>query len=146
MKKSKKGFTLIELLVVIAIIGLLATLSVVALNSARVKSRDARRLSDVKQIQTGLELYFNAKDGYPTASAITLGGASYDFLCEDTGFVASACTDGKQLLAVPAFPQPADGCAAGNQYVYTSAASSTYALTYCKGNTGYTATPSGIGQ
>lgn len=46
----KKGFTLVELLVVIAIIALLSTLSVVALNSARAKSRDARRLSDIRQI------------------------------------------------------------------------------------------------
>ena len=50
---NKKGFTLIELLVVIAIIGLLSTLAVIALGSARQKSRDAKRLSDLKQVQTG---------------------------------------------------------------------------------------------
>ena len=54
---NKKGFTLIELLVVIAIIGLLSTLAVVSLNNARGKARDARRVSDVKAIQTAIELY-----------------------------------------------------------------------------------------
>ncbi len=53
---NKKGFTLIELLVVIAIIGLLSTMAVVSLNSARVKARDARRLADVKQLSTAIEL------------------------------------------------------------------------------------------
>jgi len=53
---KRKGFTLIELLVVIAIIGLLSTLAVVSLNSARAKARDARRLSDVKQLSTVLEM------------------------------------------------------------------------------------------
>jgi prepilin-type N-terminal cleavage/methylation domain-containing protein len=56
MKINKKGFTLIELLVVIAIIGLLSTMAVVSLNSARMKSRDARRLSDVKQLATMMSL------------------------------------------------------------------------------------------
>ena len=55
--RNKKGFTLIELLVVIAIIGLLSTLAVVSLNNARGKARDARRISDVKAIQTAVELY-----------------------------------------------------------------------------------------
>lgn len=63
--RNKKGFTLIELLVVIAIIGLLATIAVVALNSARTSSRDAKRIADVRQVQTGLELYFNSKTAYP---------------------------------------------------------------------------------
>jgi len=57
--RNKKGFTLIELLVVIAIIGLLSTLAVVSLNNARGKARDARRVSDVKAIQTAFELYKN---------------------------------------------------------------------------------------
>ena len=62
---KKKGFTLIELLVVIAIIGLLSTLAVIALNNARQKSRDAKRVADVKQLQTALEMYYNQYNSYP---------------------------------------------------------------------------------
>jgi len=69
MKKNNKGFTLIELLVVIAIIGLLSTLAVVSLNNARTKSRDARRVADIKQMQTALELYFTDESTYPDAPA-----------------------------------------------------------------------------
>ena len=63
--KNKLAFTLIELLVVIAIIGVLSTLSIVALGNARTKSRDARRVADVKQIATALELYYNDNGNYP---------------------------------------------------------------------------------
>ena len=63
----KKAFTLVELLVVIAIIGILSTLSVVALNSARAKARDARRLSDIKQIRTALDMYYDSAGIYPTS-------------------------------------------------------------------------------
>ncbi len=62
---KKKGFTLIELLVVIAIIGLLATLSIVALNSARVKARDTKRKADLKQIYNALQLYYDENGKYP---------------------------------------------------------------------------------
>ncbi len=65
MKKLTKGFTLIELLVVIAIIGILSSVVLASLNSARQKSRDARRISDVKQIQLALELYFDSNGEYP---------------------------------------------------------------------------------
>jgi prepilin-type N-terminal cleavage/methylation domain-containing protein len=57
--ESQSGFTLIELLVVIAIIGLLSSVVLASLNSAREKSRDARRLSDLRQLQTALELIFD---------------------------------------------------------------------------------------
>ena len=69
---KRKGFTLIELLVVIAIIGLLSTLAVVALNNARAKSRDAARVSDVRQLQTALELYYADMNGYPAAANVDL--------------------------------------------------------------------------
>ncbi len=58
--RGRKGFTLIELLVVIAIIGILASVVLASLNTARRKSRDARRIADVKQIQLALELCYDA--------------------------------------------------------------------------------------
>lgn len=63
---KNKGFTLIELLVVIAIIGILASVVLASLNSARRKGRDARRVADIKQVQLALELYFDAQASYPT--------------------------------------------------------------------------------
>ncbi len=60
-----KGFTLIELLVVIGIIGLLASVVLVGLSGARKAGRDARRISDLKSIQTALELYYNRCNFYP---------------------------------------------------------------------------------
>ena len=65
MFKKNKGFTLIELLVVIAIIGILASIVLVSLNSARSKARDARRISDLRQVALALEMYYDDKGGYP---------------------------------------------------------------------------------
>lgn len=62
---QQKGFTLIELLVVIAIIGILAVVVIASLNVAREKSRDARRLADLKEVQKALELYFFNVGSYP---------------------------------------------------------------------------------
>ncbi len=68
MRNNKKGFTLIELLVVIAIIGILSSVVLASLNSARQKSRDARRVADIKQLQLALELYYDGNSSvYPTA-------------------------------------------------------------------------------
>lgn len=68
MRNNKKGFTLIELLVVIAIIGILSSVVLASLNSARQKSRDARRVADIKQLQLALELYYDSNQSkYPAA-------------------------------------------------------------------------------
>src|SRR5688572_6538667 len=60
-----KGFTLIELLVVVAIIGLLSSVVLASLSTARAKAKDARRLSDMHSIQTALALYYDSFGVYP---------------------------------------------------------------------------------
>jgi len=75
MKKTQqhRGFTLIELLVVIAIIGMLSSVVLASLTSARLKSRDARRSADMQQVQLALELYATDNGGsYPPHEAGTL--------------------------------------------------------------------------
>ncbi|HOY56341.1 MAG TPA: prepilin-type N-terminal cleavage/methylation domain-containing protein [bacterium] len=111
MKKNIKGFTLIELLVVISIIGLLSTLAMVALTNARIKARDARRVSDIKQIQTALELYAQDANRYPAilpsvGSVLAYSGNTY-------------------MGKIPGNPSP-NGCAYGY-----GGGSSTYVLTFC---------------
>ncbi len=54
----KKGFTLIELLLVLAIVAILAGIVISQLSPAREKARDAKRISDIHQIQLALEAYF----------------------------------------------------------------------------------------
>jgi type II secretory pathway pseudopilin PulG len=63
-------------LVVIAIIGLLASVVLLALNGARAKARDAKRIADIRQLASAMELYFNDVNGYPTMAAGTLTTAS----------------------------------------------------------------------
>ncbi len=136
---KKSGFTLIELLVVIAIIGLLSTLSIVALNNARARARDARRVADIKQIQTALELYYNEMGEYP--ATVTSG----DII---------AGTSAVYMNSVPTAPTPIDTttCTAHNTYAYAPTVSnSSYTLKYCLGAATadigagiHTATPAGI--
>ncbi|OIO47761.1 MAG: hypothetical protein AUJ28_00455 [Parcubacteria group bacterium CG1_02_37_51] len=123
--KNKKGFTLIELLVVIAIIGLLSTLAVVSLNSARSKARDARRTSDIRQIQTALDMYYNDAGAYPAGAAIAIGTTAADTL--STGGFAAAATGTTYMVTVPLDPQNSGS----NVYTYTSETPfSTYTLPF----------------
>ncbi len=159
MNKDKKGFTLIELLVVIAIIGLLSTLSVIALNSARARARDAKRISDVKQMQVALEMYYNDVGDYPATDSIT----------PTTPPSSIASDSGVYLRVIPEPPTPYDGsvCAINqgesyeaNKYLYKRTGGPgevpSYTITFClgspvgqgdsqlAGNTILTMTPAGI--
>ena len=113
IKKQTQGFTLIELLVVIAIIGLLSTLAVVSLNNARQKSRDAKRVSDIKQLQTALELFYADKNGYPGGASAVLGGAGFKTL-SSTNIWSDTAAGTTYMGQVPANPGPG-----GTAYSYT---------------------------
>lgn len=143
--KNHKGFTLIELLVVLAIIALLSTLGVVALSSARIKARDAKRVSDIKQIQTALELYFTDKSNYPTVTGSVVLGAAGAKTLSSVGFADTAVTPTYMLL-VPANPTPG-----GANYTY-SGGGATYLINFSLEEASgglsaggpHTATPNGI--
>uniref|UniRef100_A0A7V3J9H4 Prepilin-type N-terminal cleavage/methylation domain-containing protein n=1 Tax=candidate division CPR3 bacterium TaxID=2268181 RepID=A0A7V3J9H4_UNCC3 len=80
MWKKSKSFTLIEVLVVVFILGLLASVIIVNVSTARAKGRDAKRLADVDAIRMALEMYYEANGMYPQEfngwAAAT--GATYD--------------------------------------------------------------------
>lgn len=108
---SQKGFTLIELLVVISIIGVLASIVLASLNSARAKARDARRVSDFKQIQTALEFFYDSQGRYP----ITGGGPNWDdhwslfATCLETGNGCGFTTSGFTPVLSKVSQDPLDG-------------------------------------
>ncbi|MDP2631741.1 MAG: type II secretion system protein [Candidatus Uhrbacteria bacterium] len=122
---NKQGITKIEVLIVALIIGLLGLMAVVAVSTARSRTRDAIRLSDVRQTQAALELYFNDFNMYPeVATETALGGASTICLGE-SGF-ASACmaqSENVYMDVVPGTPTAGlnklSGCSdVSNAYCY----------------------------
>ena len=100
-----KGFTLIELLVVIAIIGILSSVVLASLNTARRKARDAKRISDLKQLQLALEMYYDDHSGYPVSTSYS--------------GIGTALTDDGLIATMPSDP-------GSNHYGYIGTAS-----TYC---------------
>ncbi|PKM91825.1 hypothetical protein CVU82_01300 [Candidatus Falkowbacteria bacterium HGW-Falkowbacteria-1] len=121
---KKRGFTLIELLVVIAIIGILATLAVVALQQARQNARDSKRIADMKQVQTALELFFNENGRYPTTEEW------------NSGAIISSSSQEVFMYNIPSAPTPADGdcLSASNTYTYIPQNNgASYTIDFCTG-------------
>ena len=116
--KKKQGFTLIELLVVIAIVGILSSVVLASLNTARAKSRDAKRMNDLREMQKTVDLFFHDNDGvYPSTGGAWHGGAlgcygghGYDA----TGFIPGVVP--KFISELPADPKSSGG----NCYLYRS--------------------------
>ncbi|HEY0980256.1 MAG TPA: type II secretion system protein [Candidatus Paceibacterota bacterium] len=74
---KNRGFTLIELLVVIAVIGILASVVMASLNSARVKARNARRSSDVVQLRNAVNLAITDSGIFPPSGWACISATCY---------------------------------------------------------------------
>ncbi len=70
--KFLTGFTLVELLITISIIGILSAVVLTSMSGARNKAKDGRRISDIKQIQLALELYYDVHTSYPVGDSTVL--------------------------------------------------------------------------
>lgn len=138
MSKKTYGFTLIELLVVIAIIALLSSVVLAALSSARMKSRDARRKSDLQNIRIALELYYDAYGVYPpyrpSNTCVTPGRVDYSTSrCSTANWLTTDANFLKYIPIVPRDPVNDGAPSSGNDspwwgahsYAYTTSASGT---------------------
>ncbi|MFA6551229.1 MAG: type II secretion system protein [Patescibacteria group bacterium] len=96
-KKNNSGFTLIELLVVISIIGILSSMTVVSLNDARAKARDAKRLNDVRQIANVMAIA--ATEGSTAAPLVGCNAASEE---KNT----RSCTGPESIAVINRFSDP----------------------------------------
>lgn len=130
---QKNGFTVIELLIVLGIIGLLVLVGSVLLGTARERSRDSKRLSDLDITRRALEDYYHNNNRYPQApTPKLLGSDGYKVICSGTptGFAEtrSACGNATVFLdPIPTPPEPQPAQLSG--YTYTSVSpNSTYAI------------------
>ncbi len=114
---SQKGFTLIELLVVISIIGILSSVVLASLNSARAKARDTKRLSDLREVQKALETYYSDNGKYPYSPGWR-GNCSYYGsygTTGATGYIPNLAPNYISILPLDPKPIGTNGC-----YVYRS--------------------------
>lgn len=88
----KRGFTLIELLVVIAIIGILASVVLASLNSARDKGTDAANKSNLNNMRAQAEILYDDNgdyDGVCALEGVTAAGAACNEAGDDSAWAAS---------------------------------------------------------
>jgi type II secretory pathway pseudopilin PulG len=111
--KREGGFTTVELVIAVGVLAIVLTVSVLFVRSARADMRDAIRLSDIKQIQAGMELYFAEQYSYPVVDTAIALGAAQSICLGKEGFASSCPMDRPYMPIVP-------GSIDGNPYLYVS--------------------------
>jgi len=94
----RTGFTILELLVVLTIISLLFSITFALLSGSRAKSRDAKRLRDVKELQKALELRYNSYNDYPRSPPP--GPPSWSDSCSNTSDYIFHLTQNEDYISV----------------------------------------------
>ena len=121
LKKAQKGFTIIELLIVIAIIAILALLVLNNFQGAQAKARDQQRTTDINNIHSKLEEFYNENNYYPnTFTASTFAGLDAEALKDPIGGdsidIATPVADA--TTAAAAGTDPAADAASSASYRY----------------------------
>lgn len=115
MKKlSSAGFTLVELMVVISIIGILSAIVYANFGSARASSRDAERKSDIRNLQTAIELYKKQYNRYPVQGCGSAGVTmASEKACGATPYITGLAPEFMSVLP----RDPGRGTAEGYSYL-----------------------------
>ncbi|MGC9968157.1 MAG: prepilin-type N-terminal cleavage/methylation domain-containing protein [Minisyncoccia bacterium] len=121
MNKKRQGFTLIEILIVVAIIAILASVVLVGLGPTQQAGRDARRLSDIRQVQNALELFYNKCGYYPGNVSGGACSTAAPSPATWTGFGSMLTAAGIGVSAIPGDPS----------------SNRSYGYAYNSGNTAY---------
>lgn len=117
MKKTR-GFTIVELIVVVSIIVIITGIVLASLTTARAKSRDTKRISDIANIQLALALYLNKYGTYPAVTGVS---NLTSYLIGNDKFLTVLPTD------------PYNRTVSGKNYTYGYASAS--GTSYCLGAT-----------
>lgn len=133
--RMSRGFTLVEILVVVAIIGLLSSIVLSSLESARVRARDATRKSQVDEFKKALQLYYLYNDGkYPCSTNCPTGGGVMPFT--NSSSAGSALKNGGFISSIVSDPLYSDALSQSNcnstsnfGYCYCSKGGDSYVLT-----------------
>ncbi len=126
--KNTRGFTLIEILIVIAVVGIMISIATFAYTTAQKKTRDSRRQSDLKALQSGFEQYYTDNSGvYPT-------------ICSDLATTTTYMPNGmpKDPKTATAYTDTTDwyNCSASSYCVCAALESGSNATTDCTGDQG----------
>jgi prepilin-type N-terminal cleavage/methylation domain-containing protein len=99
MKKMQKGFILIELLVVVAIIGILASVVLASLNTARAKGADAAVKANLANMRAQAELFYDSNNNQYTNVCADANMSKAETSATTAGGNGGVCTDGAQAWA-----------------------------------------------
>ena len=101
---ASEGFSLVELLVVVAIIAILASVVTLTVTTLLPSSRDGRRISDIKAVESALENYFTQVKNYP-AGSICAGSYCSEDSYADNAFLQTELVTGGYLKDIPQDPK-----------------------------------------
>lgn len=129
VNRKSLGFTLVELLIVVGIIGILATLLMANFIGVRQRARDAQRKSDIRQIQSALEIYRSDIGSYPGKVSVGQDGFQSDTSsssCSGNGGIVYGTS--VYMTKIPCDPLGTD------EYGYSLSGNTAYTLTACLEN------------